>query len=293
MTAPFPWKVALNPAIYTAAVIPVLVGTAIAWYETTQIDILRFGLCLIGLVLIQVWINFTNDVFDAQTGVDQNKADSLVNLTKNSSLIFWLGTLSLLLGYLCFVGINSFFSNYDFLIAGTVGIVLGYSYQGPPFRLAYRGWGELVSFLCFGPIAVLVADYSQRGLWSLTALKASLIVGFFTSLILYTHHFPQVEDDRTFGKRTPVVRWGTLRAARRIIFLVAIPYLLSIGFGLQGDLPRWTGLIFFTLPLTVQLVQRVNDFHDQSKEVAKALPLAVSIHFLSGVLLALGFVLPS
>jgi 2-carboxy-1,4-naphthoquinone phytyltransferase len=293
MTAPFPWKVALNPAIYTAAVIPVLVGTAIAWYETTQIDILRFGLCLIGLVLIQVWINFTNDVFDAQTGVDQNKADSLVNLTKNSSLIFWLGTLSLLLGYLCFVGINSFFSNYDFLIAGTVGIVLGYSYQGPPFRLAYRGWGELVSFLCFGPIAVLVADYSQRGLWSLTALKASLIVGFFTSLILYTHHFPQVEDDRTFGKRTPVVRWGTLRAARRIIFLVAIPYLLSIGFGLQGDLPRWTGLIFFTLPLTVQLVQRVNDFHDQPKEVAKALPLAVSIHFLSGVLLALGFVLPS
>jgi 2-carboxy-1,4-naphthoquinone phytyltransferase len=293
MSAPFPWKAALNPAIYTAAVIPVLVGTAIAWYELGRIDILRFVLCLIGLILVQIWINFTNDVFDAQTGVDRNKADSLVNLTGNPSLVFWLGTLSLGLGYLCFVGINSFFPSYELLIAGTIGISLGYSYQGPPFRLAYRGWGELVSFICFGPIAVLVADYSQRGNWSLTAFKASLIVGFFTSLILYIHHFPQVEDDRAFGKRTPVVRWGTLRAARRVIFLVAIPYLLSIWFGLQGDFPRWTGLVFFTLPLTVQLVQRVNDFHDQPSEVAKALPMAVRIHFLSGVLLALGFVLSS
>ncbi len=292
MSEPFPWKVALNPAIYTAAVIPVLVGTAIAWHEVSQIDILRFGLCLIGLVLIQLWINFTNDVFDAQTGVDRNKADSLVNLTGNPSLIFWLGTLALGLGYLCFMGINSFFPSYDLLITGTIGILLGYSYQGPPFRLAYRGWGELVSFTCFGPIAVLVADYSQRGSWSLTAFKASLVVGFFTSLILYVHHFPQVEDDRAFGKQTLVVRWGTLRAARRIIFLVAVPYLLCIWFGLQGDFPLWTGLVFFTLPLTVQLVQRVNDFHDQPSEVAKALPMAVGIHFLSGVLLALGFVLP-
>jgi 1,4-dihydroxy-2-naphthoate octaprenyltransferase len=292
MRAPFPWKVALDPAIYTAAVIPVFVGTAIAWREISQIDILRFGLCLIGVVLLQVWINFTNDVFDAQTGVDRNKVDSLVNLTGNPSLIFWLGTLALVVGYLCLVGINSFFPGYDLLIAGTIGIFLGYSYQGPPFRLAYRGWGELFSFICFGPLSVLVANYSQRGNWSLTAFKASLVVGFFTSLILYTHHFPQVENDRAFGKLTPVVRWGTLRAARRIIFLVAIPYLLCIWFGLQGDFPLWTGLVFFTLPLTVQLVQRVNDFHDQPSEVAKALPMAVGIHFLSGVLLALGFVLP-
>jgi len=35
-------------------------------------------------------MNLSNDVFDAETGVDENKVHSLVNLTGNKPLIFWL-----------------------------------------------------------------------------------------------------------------------------------------------------------------------------------------------------------
>jgi len=38
-------------------------------------------------------MNLSNDVFDAETGIDKNKAHSLVNLTGNKPLIFWLGNL--------------------------------------------------------------------------------------------------------------------------------------------------------------------------------------------------------
>ena len=39
--------------------------------------------------------------------------------------------------------------------------ILGYSYQGPPFRLGYKGLGEIISFITFGPIAVSASYYSQ------------------------------------------------------------------------------------------------------------------------------------
>jgi len=29
---------------------------------------------------------------------------------------------------------------------------LGYSYQGPPFRFGYQGLGEIICFICFGPL---------------------------------------------------------------------------------------------------------------------------------------------
>jgi len=39
------------------------------------------------LFFILAWMNLSNDVFDAETGIDKNKAHSLVNLTGNKPLI--------------------------------------------------------------------------------------------------------------------------------------------------------------------------------------------------------------
>ena len=61
---------------------------------------------------------------------------------------------------------------------------LGYTYQGPPFRLGYQGLGEIICFICFGPLAVAAAYYSQAQSFSLTSLSASVVVGVATSLIL-------------------------------------------------------------------------------------------------------------
>lgn len=34
-----------------------------------------------------------------------------------------------------------------------MSILCGYVYQGPPFRLSYKGLGEPLCFLAFGPLA--------------------------------------------------------------------------------------------------------------------------------------------
>jgi len=91
----------------------------------------------------------------------------------------------------------------DITVIGLIllSCALGYSYQGPPFRLGYQGLGEIICFICW-PLAVTAAYYSQTQTWSQTNLAASVIVGIATSLIVLLP-LHQVKDDLAAGKGRP------------------------------------------------------------------------------------------
>jgi 1,4-dihydroxy-2-naphthoate octaprenyltransferase len=84
------WLAAIKPPMYSVAIIPIWVGTAVAFAETRILHEAIFSTFLISAILIIAWLNLSNDVFDSETGIDENKAHSLVNLTGNKPLIFWL-----------------------------------------------------------------------------------------------------------------------------------------------------------------------------------------------------------
>ncbi|HAG79729.1 MAG TPA: 2-carboxy-1,4-naphthoquinone phytyltransferase, partial [Cyanobacteria bacterium UBA12227] len=161
------WLAAIKPPMYTVAVIPITVGTAIAFGETGIIHLGIFSTFLLSAILIIAWLNLSNDVFDSETGIDKNKAHSVVNLTGNKSLIFRLSNLFLAGGILGIGGIAWW--QQDLTVIGIILLccALGYSYQGPPFRLGYQGLGEIICFFTFGPMAVAAAYYSQTQSWSL------------------------------------------------------------------------------------------------------------------------------
>lgn len=285
------WLAALMPPMYSVAIMPIWLGTAIAFADTGAIHPGIFATFLGAAILILAWMNFSNDVFDAETGIDQNEPTSLVNLTGNKSLIFWLSNLFLGLGILGILAIAGW--QQDPTVVGLVLLCcfLGYTYQGPPFRLGYQGLGEIICFLCFGPLAVAAAYYSQTQTWSLTSLAAGIILGITTSLILFCSHFHQVKDDLAAGKRSPVVRLGTAKSAQLLTwFSGAVFGLAGLFFGLKL-LPVWGLLVFLSFPLALKLIRHVRAHHDQPETVRNCKFLAVGLHFWSGVLLGLGFIL--
>ncbi len=277
--------------MYSVAVIPIWVGTAVAFAETKTLHILTLVTFLASAVLIVAWENLSNDVFDAETGVDQNKPHSLVNLTGNRPLIFWIGNGFLGLGVLGILTIAWW--QQDLTVLGLVLLccALGYSYQGPPFRLGYQGWGELICFICFGPLAVAAAYYSQTQQWSMVALSASVLVGTVTSLILFCSHFHQGKDDLAAGKRSPIVRLGTAKAAQLLPWICGSLYALTALWVRLHIFPMWTLLIFASLPFAVQLCRHVLANHDRPELVRNCKFIAVALHFWSGLLLGAGFML--
>ncbi len=111
---------------------------------------------------------------------------------------------------------------------GTVALLLGWSYHGPPLQLAYRGLGELDVVLCYGPLislatyALLTQGYSVDVLW------ASVPLGLFTAAFLWVNEFPDYEADRSVGKDNLVVKLGKQRASRvlPLIYLAALGLLV-------------------------------------------------------------------
>jgi 2-carboxy-1,4-naphthoquinone phytyltransferase len=283
------WMAAIKPPMYSVAILPILLGSAVAYADTRRINGEILGIFLVSAVLILAWENLTNDVFDSDTGIDRHKAHSLVNLTGNRSLIFLIGNLLLVLGI---VGIGAIaLLQQDPTILGIILLccVLGYLYQGPPFRLGYQGLGEILCFFSFGPLAVSAAYYSQTQTWSNTSLVASVILGITTTLVLFCSHFHQVEDDLAAGKRSPIVRLGTARGAQILTIATASIFCLSLLFVLLKTLPPATLLIFASLPVAFKLCRHVGKFHAQPNRVSNCKFIAVSLHFWSGILLCLGF----
>ena len=283
------WLAAIKPPMYSVAIMPMAVGSAIAYAETGQFDSGIFALFVLSAVLILAWENLSNDVFDAETGIDINKAHSLVNLTRNRRLIFALGNLCLGLGIAGIVAIALIQQDPTVLVLILLCCGLGYLYQGPPFRLGYQGLGEVLCFLSFGPLAMGAAYYSQTQSWSWGSQMAGIMVGLTTTLVLFCSHFHQVDDDLAAGKRSPIVRLGTKRGAGLIpwacggVFAIALLGLVLTIF------PVWTALVFISVPSAWRLSRHVNRYHDQPQRVSNAKFFAIGFHFWSGLLLSLGF----
>ena len=285
------WFAAIKPPMYSVAIMPIWVGSSVAFAETKSFNFLIFFTFLLSAILIVAWENLTNDVFDADTGVDVNKANSLVNLTGNRSLIFWIGTLCLALGLLG-VGAISFWQR-DLTVIALICVCcfLGYIYQGPPFRLSYQGWGEFLCFFAFGPLAFTAVYYSQTKTWSTTNLAASVVIGISTSLILFCSHFNQVNDDAAVGKKSPVVRLGSRRSAQLLPWFSGSIFGLTLLFVALGVFPGWTLLCFASIPLAMKLCRFIGSRYHQPETLTYCRFIAVSLHFWSGLLLGVGFLL--
>jgi 2-carboxy-1,4-naphthoquinone phytyltransferase len=285
------WLAAIKLPIYSVAIAPIAVGTAIAFAQTRLFAPQVFFTFLGSAILIIAWLNLSNDVFDAETGIDIHKDHSVVNLTGNKSFTFWLANLCLTFGVLGILTLAWW--QQDLTVLGLVLLCcfLGYTYQGPPFRLGYLGLGEIICFLAFGPGAVSAAYYAQTQTFSTKGLVISSIVGISTSIILFCSHFHQVKDDLAAGKRSPIVRVGTSRGAKVLAWSTASIYALTTFFVAIGIMPILSLIIFGSLPFAYQLVSHVNKNHDSPQKVSNSKFIAINLYLSSSILLILGLVL--
>jgi len=286
------WLAAIKPPMYSVAIMPIWVGSAVAYFQTQTMNWQIFVTFLTASIFILVWENLCNDVFDSETGIDRNKHHSLVNLTGNKSLI--LGIANLCLGVALVETIAISWWQQDLTVLGIVilGCAFAYMYQGPPFRLGYQGLGEILCFFCFGPLEVSAAYYSQTNTWStltLGAIAAGVIVGIATSLILFCSHFHQVDDDIAAGKRSPIVRLGIETAVKLLPWFSGSIFALTAVFVGLRLFPVWTLLTFAGLPLAIQLCRYVATYYQQPEKLINCKFIAVGLHFITCSLLGLGF----
>ncbi|HUP45798.1 MAG TPA: 1,4-dihydroxy-2-naphthoate polyprenyltransferase [Thermoanaerobaculia bacterium] len=285
---PSPWVLAARPKTLSAAVAPVIVGTALALRDRGAIPWIYAGLALAGAVLIQIATNYINDALDFRRGADTSARLGPMRVTQAGLLtdrsVLRGAYVCLLLAALCGVPLI-LRGGLPILLIGVASIAAAYAYTGGPYPLAYHGLGELFVMIFFGIVAVggtyyvLTLDYGADALW------CGVAIGSLAVVILAINNLRDLPTDGASGKRTMAVRLGERGARLEIVVFAVIPYVI-IGTlaAVRPDPSLW--LVFLSLPLALTLVWRVHRCRGASLNrclaMAGALQWAFAIFFAAG-----------
>jgi 1,4-dihydroxy-2-naphthoate octaprenyltransferase len=210
VSGPSVWFLAARPKTLWAAVAPVFLGTAVAagagGFHAPA------ALCaLIAAVLIQIGTNFWNDYQDFARGADTEHRKGPTRVTQaglvspesvRRAAVAAFGLAFLAGLYLIARG------GWPVLLIGLLSILFGILYTAGRYALAYVGIADLFVLVFFGPVAVAGTYYVQALEFSPLLVLIGIGPGFLSTAILLVNNIRDVEEDRTAGKKTLIVRWG-------------------------------------------------------------------------------------
>jgi 1,4-dihydroxy-2-naphthoate octaprenyltransferase len=316
------WMTVVRGPFLTATIAPILLGSAIAYKQFGTFDWSIFWLVLLGAIFAQCGTNTINDYFDHKSRNDElNKLASPFNggsRTIQSGLMTPANMLFVsVLFFSSTIGIglelnNLLFGDYlamsILMYLGLMGVFLGIMYTGF-LKLAYNGLGDLAVFIGFGPLMVYGAAYMQnQSVDPVTTLLFSVPVGIFVALILFINCFQDYNADKAVNKNSWVVRLAgpENKANYRAPFKVW-KNLMMLSFTIILGASLYTGNLFTLIALLPLLIfnfasKKGSSWLDRwEKDDANLQQLpyellivnvsTIGIHFLTGMLLTLGFLL--
>jgi 1,4-dihydroxy-2-naphthoate octaprenyltransferase len=286
------WFLASRPRTLTAALTPVVVGTALAW-KAGPLNVPVTIVTLLSALLIQIGANFANDLGDFKKGADTADRLGPTRVTSAGLLTprqvetaMWLTFGLAAVGglYLIYAG------GWPILAIGVAAILAAIAYTGGPLPLGYIGLGDVLVLIFFGLAAVGGTYYLQVHALAPAVVWAALAIGVLTTNILVVNNVRDAATDKLAGKKTLAVLLGRPAAraeyALLLLFAYATPFVLWLGYGLEV----WVLLALLSLPLAVRLARMVLRA-DAGPSLNRALGGTAQLLALYGVLLALGIIL--
>jgi 1,4-dihydroxy-2-naphthoate polyprenyltransferase len=252
---------AARPRTLSAAIAPVLVGTAAAIELAGELPRLgAFIAALIGSVFIQIGTNLANDYSDAKRGADTVERLGPVRVTAAGLVAPQRVLVATWLAFAVAVAAGIYLATlagWVIIAVGVASIAAGVLYTGGPRPYGYAGLGELFVFLFFGLVAVNGSYYVQLEELEWLPFGLSVAVGCLATAILVVNNVRDIETDRRVGKNTLAVRIGRELARRLYLGLIGAAYLaLWVILAVNGG-PWWLLLGFLSLTLAIKPARAV------------------------------------
>lgn len=287
----YSWILASRPKTLLAAFVPVMVGSALA-INRGIFDLHLSVMALLCSVLIQVGTNFTNDLFDFYKGADNENrkgplrvlAGGIITAKEIKVGIFFVFTIAFVLGlYLVYSG------GILILLIGILSIVTGIAYTAGPFPLAYKGLGDVASFVFFGIVGTVGTYYLQTHEISIVALITSLPVGALITNILVVNNYRDIEEDKAAGKYTLAVKLGKKFSRFEFIFFNVVSFIVPLILYSQFGIKYGIFLTYILIPPAFILSRML--YILEGIQLNKTLELTAKFSALYGLLFSAGLAL--
>jgi 1,4-dihydroxy-2-naphthoate polyprenyltransferase len=285
------WVMAFRPKTLSAAVAPVLVGTALA-YARGHGRVLPALAALVGALLIQIGTNLTNDYYDFKKGADTAERVGPTRVTQSGLIAPDAVLRAAVLAFALATSVGLYLvaiAGWPILVAGALSVACGYAYTGGPYPLGYHGLGDLFVFVFFGLVAVGGTYFVEAGTLAAPALLAAVPVGALGTAILAVNNLRDVATDGKAGKRTLVVRLGVPSGRAEYVVMLGLTFITPLAFWLAG----WAGapvlVAWLAIPAAIPPLRRV--LRDGGAALNPALGETARLQIVFSVLFSVGLLL--
>ncbi len=267
------WFNNARPVALPQSMLPAFTAVAMA-YASCSFSILMAALCIMGVVFAHLGMNLADDWFDYKLQVGMKRKQYKTGGMRARMIKYayledgkatpgeLIAVIAIFLGIAAACGSGvAFIRGWEMLYFVLAGFIIGISYSGGPLKLGFRGLGELVIFIMFGPLLMTGIYYACTGVLTSEIAVVSAAVGLLVTNIVYSHSVMDADYDIKVGKRTMAHLMGSRKWQIVLsgIFNI-VPYILIVA-GVAAGMLHWAYL--FTLavmPLSVWLVGSLADF---------------------------------
>jgi 1,4-dihydroxy-2-naphthoate octaprenyltransferase len=289
------WLRALRAFAFSATLVPVFVGAALAFSYQGQAAWMLLPLITICALLFHAGTNVLNDYFDFRIGIDKEYTygsskvliDKLLKprqlLIAGLSMFFIASLLGLI-----FVAVRGL----PILIIGIIGLLGGLFYTAKPVGYKYIGLGDIMVFILMGPLMVVGSYFVLTGGYQNSVLFVSLPVGFLVTAILNANNLRDINYDMQAGIKTISIILGRSKAKIEYYALIAAAYVSVLIMVLAKILPVFSLLVFLSLPLAIKAVISLKKTSLQNtNDIAMLDVRTAQLHLIFGTLLIISIIL--
>ncbi|PTJ31786.1 1,4-dihydroxy-2-naphthoate polyprenyltransferase [Staphylococcus simulans] len=285
----------MRPHTLTAAVVPVLVGTATAkLFLLGSEDHLKFSLflaMLLACLLIQAATNMFNEYYDFKKGLDDHTSvgigGAIVRNGMSPKLVMNLAIAFYVIAALIGLFIASQ-SSYWLIPIGILCMAVGYLYTGGPFPISWTPFGELFSGVFMGLIIILIAFFIQTDNLQGYAVWISVPIIITIGLINMANNIRDRVKDKASGRKTLPILLGKANSIRfmALMYIIAYAWVIYTVFFVPGGSIFYL-LVLLSFPFPIKAIRRFKK-NDTPAEMMPAMAATGKTNTVFGLLYALG-----
>lgn len=287
------WFWLARPFSLTAAAVPVLFGSALAFNDGV-FSFLPFLAMLLASLFIQAATNMFNEFYDEQRGLDKAGSVGIAGTIVAGRM----KARRVLMGALFCYTIALAFSIYlvyagglPILVLGCLSALGGYIYSAGPRPIAYTPASEATVFLFMGLLIVVITYGVQANSYPLHVPLAAIPIGAPVAAILLANNIRDLESDRLGGRNTLPIAAGRQGGILVYRGLLLGAYLAVGVLVLTGFVPVAAILVVLSLPLALRLWRSVasTTIPERLDAVVKG---TAGLHAVFGLLYTAGVLIP-
>jgi 1,4-dihydroxy-2-naphthoate octaprenyltransferase len=285
------WYQAVRVPSFTASTIPILVGSALALFNSAFQPLL-FVIVITAAVACHAGSNLANDYFDHVKGVDTEESLGSSKVIRHSFLtpaevrrgMIVAFALATILGLIVVAR-----TGWPILVLALLSLGAAVLYAGGPKPLGHLALGEVIVFIFMGPVMVAGAYYVMAGRVTGTAIITSLPIGFLVSLIMQANNIRDIDVDRRAGKATLATIFSRRAAILHYVAFVVAAYLAACAV-IVWEPRLWPILIVVaSVPAAIR-VTRLLFAAATAPELNTVLRKSAGLHLYFGALLTVGII---